>query len=558
MKRKKGVIRFQSMKTGRVPLTREEYEYWYDLMPKILKIGTEFEDQLPSTQAILTAADTIACVKANNPCVESCANLETCLVERHPSLCLTRASGKFLGQAFKCPAENAQDLAACAKCEAWALHCRGLDCSMHTPYCTICPSFQRQGTKAVENNPLTKDPATIRKEVKALLQPTGNVGHVGKSGALEVKEDGSLVQGGIEIPTVGRRVHWQSFYKMCKGIIDTIVAKGAFVDERCGQHYHILAGYFNGKDIGKSASDLEIPMPEIILANLHQLCRRYELAMFWMTSAGTAKNTLTRWAKFRMPISRYSALNTRMSKMQKELAANLHSPHRDGKYAAVAYHFCKFNAEGDLTTFHIENRIPDGCLSPAVVTAWAMMFYAMVLKAVRLSQHGLMEAGDAEYMEKVKGISPALINGWGSYDGARHADTSRVWPHVPFIQENARELVQLLKPELLGLGEAYNVLLALANEPVSIRRVAGDSWEKIENDLYPQREVSREASPIEGELRELVDLTAIVECQSLQEWIEEIAAHTGRSLPEVVQVVEAMVQSGEYYWSGPVGALITA
>lgn len=559
--RKRGVLKFQQ-KPKRPPLTREQFLYWMDFLPKVLKIGTEFEINLPSPEKVLHHKDTEPCIRSKQPCVTNCANLEMCLTERHPTFCLTKSSGRFLGKKFPCPAKSDEDTSACQGCEAWLLNCRGADCAAHTPFCTICPKFERASEKSVENGDIRQDAETVRREMQQLLQPTGSVGTIGNFGVLEVKKDNSLMHnGGIEVPTVGRRVHWNSFYRMSKNIIDPIVARGGFVNERCGQHYHVLAGYFPNQRVGKPISELEHSMPEIILANLHQLHRRYELAMFWIMSAGAAMETLTRWARFRQPIRRYSALQSRMSKVQAELAEQIISMtnNQKGKYASVAYHFCEFDEIGDVKTFHIENRIADSVMSPAVVTAWAMLCYALVMKAVRLSQYGIMEVGDQEYCRAQREIEPVLINGQDhGWDGVRTADTSGIGPHIPWLRENTREMIQLLKPELNNLGPSFDILMQLAERPCSLRLIEGESWEKIEADLYLQEEADPHAGMVEDEIRELVDLAGIVDCDNVEMWIEEVSAHLGQPPAVAADIVYQMMESNRYRWSPPIGALITA
>lgn len=562
MKRKRGVLKFQQ-KPKRPPLSREQFLYWMDFLPKVLKIGTEFEINLPSPEGVLQHDDVGPCAYSNRDCVTDCANLEACLIEKHPALCLTRDSGKFLGQKLECPTGSGEDTGACQACPSWSLKCRGLDCAMRVPFCTVCPKFERPGQKNVENGDIRLDAETVRQEMKQLLQPSGSLGKFGQHGVLEVKKDNSLQHnGGIEVPTIGRRVHWNSFYNMCKEILDPIVARGGYVNERCGQHYHVLAGYFGSNRTGKPISELEHPMPEVILANLHQLHRRYELAMFWIMSAGPSWNHLTRWARFRQPIRRYSALQSRMSKVQAELGEQIISMtgNQKGKYASFAYHFCEFDKEGDATTFHIENRVADSVLCPSVVAAWAMLCYALVMKAVRLSQYGIMEVGDRDYCNKVREVEPHLINGQDrGWDGNRRGDTSELGPHIPWLRENAREMVQLLKPELNNLGPAYDILMELAGRPCSIRRAERESsWEEIERDLCHKEEPESDDLLARDEIRELVDLAGIVDCDNVEMWIEEVAAYLGQPPLLVADAVHRMMESGSYRWSPPIGALITA
>jgi hypothetical protein len=560
MSNKRSVLKFQQ-KSSRPPLTRDQCSYWLDHLPKILKIGTEFEINLPEPTAPLKGKDSAQCVHASKPCVTDCVNLESCLTERHPAFCKTRETGQFLDKAFACPATSDEDCKSCKGCEGWALNCRSLNCASHTPYCSVCPSFSRPG-QTIEKADIRQDAESVRREMKELFMPSGFVGTVGESGALEVIKDGSLVGGGIEVPTVGRRVHWQSFYNMSQGIIDPIVGRGGFVNERCGQHFHILAGYFK-KNVHQKISELEVPLPEIVLANLHQLHRRYELAMFWIMSAGESMESLTRWSRFRQSIYQYSALRHKMGRIQKELAENIvcmGGTSQNGKYASVAYHFCDFDPEGNVETFHIENRIADGCLSPAVITAWAMLCYGLVMKAVRLSQYGVMEVGDNDFGALVKETSPMLIDGERrSWDGTRFADTSGIGPSIPFLREISKEMVQLLKPELYNMGPAFNILMDLAEKPCSLRRTEGDSWDKIESDLYgPYAKTDEPYSfASEEEVRELIDLAGIVECEDVSTWVEEVAANLGQDPQAVEDAVESLLSSGRYRWSEAIGSLIT-
>lgn len=567
MQKKRERIRFQQ-KNGRPPISREDADYWLAFLEKVLKVGTEFEMILPTAEKVLEVSNNQPCIHAKKPCVKNCANLEACLVDRHPSLCRTRITKHFLDNKFECPAKDDTDLGACEGCGGWALLCRKLECAMFVPFCTVCPSFQRKG-EVVESGNIRQDAETVRNEMRQLLQPTEFVGQVGKTGVLEVKKDNSLPNGGgIEVPTVGRRIHWQSFYNMCKNIIEPIVERGGSVNERCGQHYHVLAGYLDNSRRGgptKAVSELEKPLPECVLANLHQLHRRYELAMFWIMSAGNSMAHLTRWSRFRQSLRRFSALRSRMLKVQAEMAEVVigmnSASNQKGKYASVAYHFCRFNPDGDVTTLHIENRIADGVLSPAVAAAWAMLCYALVLKAVRLSQYGIMEAGSQEYMDKVKAIQPHLIDGerreWGDY---RNADTSKLAAHIPWLRENTTEMVNWLKPELSNLGPSYEILLSLADKPCSLRLAGGQTWENIENSLYgPHLNTSNPEDLLnEEELREIIDLASIVDCEHMEMWIEEVAAYLGKDPPVVADIAHRMVNSGDFRWSDPIGALITA
>jgi hypothetical protein len=190
-----------------------------------------------------------------------------------------------------------------------------------------------------------------------------------------------------------------------------------------------------------------------------------------------------------------------------------------------------------------------------------MMCYALVLKAVRLSQYGIMEVGDDVHGNQVRLTSPHLIDGaTRSWDGSRHADTSGIGSSIPWLRQSSRELIQLLKPELHGLGPAFDILMELADKPCSIRLTEGDSWEKIESDLYgPYNADMNPASTTVGEeeVREIIDLAGIVECAHLDAWIEEVSANLGQDMTEIQEAVQHLLDSGQYRWSEAIGSLIT-
>jgi hypothetical protein len=557
-------LKFQRT-SARPGLSPTDFEYWMDFIRKVLKVGTEFEINLPDPGSSIRHPDMEVCVNASKSCSADCANTEQCLTERHPQLCATRQTGTFLGEPYQCNAANDEDVTNCGNCHAWNLNCLGWRCAMFVPYCATCPFFLRIGD-TVENVDIRHDAATVRAEMKELFDPSDHVGKVGKSGALRVVKDNSLIEGGgIEVPTVGRRVHWASFYKMCDDIIRPIAERGGYVNHRCGQHYHVLASYLPKSTVGgQDITELEYPVPEIILANLHQLYRRYEVAMFWLMSAGDKLQHLTRWARFRQSLWRFSALKSPMSKIQAEMSTAIVSMNENqkGKYASVSYEFCDFDNDGDCSRFHIENRIADGAMSAAAVTAWAMLCYALVLKAVRVSQYGIMETGSRSYMDRVKEIRPHLIDGemrgWGD---ERHANTGGLEPFVPWLQGNAKELIQLLKPELSHLGPAYDILYSMSERPLSIRRSAGDSWEKIEEDLYGEY-AALQARSSSGDdrmaIQEIIDLTSIYECGNLEEWEGEVAASLGKEVSDIQEIVRDLINSGEYRWSEPIGGVINA
>jgi hypothetical protein len=349
------------------------------------------------------------------------------------------------------------------------------------------------------------------------------VGKFGKTGTYKVCRDGSLMGGGIEVATVGRRVQFDALYDMVSMIMGLCLAHKGYVDERCSIHIHLLASYLTpnfsendtgGKVLKSEITEMEMPMPEIILANFHQLVRRYQNALVWMSAAGPSRSHLTRWEKFRKSVLPYSAACKKMPLVTRETARASKSKR---KYALMNYEQVKYDKEGRVTRLHVEGRHPDGNYSPAAVVAHACLLYGLMIKAVEISRYGVLEAGDKVYMERQKEICAHLCNNDGPWDGSRHSDTSRLDPYIPDLRKQSRQLIRLVKITLSELYPADEILRCLAEEPLAFRLIKKKSWEQIEKELLPEAPKTDELGQ---EIMRLINLGAICECDNTSEWID--------------------------------------
>ena len=120
-------------------------------------------------------------------------------------------------------------------------------------------------------------------------------------------------------------------------------------------------------------------------------------------------------------------------------------------------------------------------------------------------------------------------------------------------------MINWLKPELSNLGPSYEILTALAENPCSLRLCTGQSWKEIEEDLYGTYAKGGDAGPLsDGDLRQVIDLSEVVDCPHLDVWIEEVAAYLGQPPDLVSAAVHALIETRGFRWSDPIGALITA
>ena len=543
-------------------ISTSDMNYWRETLKKILKVGLEFEFNLPDQKGTCKGdSNACPCVRmSTDECWMQCLSKGKCTYLRNPEMCKNKTK--------KCKPED------CLDCKDYKENskakCGGLFCVGFVSACFACEDFDINCKTCASRYDPKKNPEEIRARMHQELNPSNSYGEIRDFGVHSITTDGSLLgQKGAEIITVGRRVDYWEFFKMSKSIIDNCVGKGAWANERCSIHMHLLGSYYSkifsdgdaaAVGIPSQINELEKPMPEIILANFHQLCRRYQNAITWMTTGLDEPQRLTRWEKFRVSILEISAILNTMASVKDLVASNAGG----NKYGWVNYNYTAFDPRGNVNRLHLEMRVADMLLSPSAVAALACLFHAMMIKAVEISRYGIIEVGDSDWMEKARVIKSKLMNGTGSYDGERFSDTKHLNKHYHTLAKEAFDLVSQLKHILLRMGPAYDVLEKLAEKPCSLRRIDGDSWEKIEQDLQV---IINEDDRLYIAVDECIDLRYVSECESLDEWITQTAAILGEDIEieiddkkEIAKRVEDYIarkrNDGEMIWSDSLGAVI--
>jgi len=515
-------------------LNLEEVRYWKNNLSKILKVGLEFEFNLPNRQGSCKGTSThCPCIYKTdeNNCWKKCVRETLCKKE--------------FGDKFK-------DICAGQMCTGYIMNCAV--CEDFTLDCEICE---------FRYNP-DKDPDNIRKQLRDSFKPSQNYGRINASGVHNIVCDGSLLgegsEGkGAEVITTGRRIDYWEFFKMITKIMKDSTDKGAYFNERCSIHVHLLASYYGTKGLGRSSlmSELEKPLPEIVIANFHQLCRKYQNAITWMSAGLDDYEHFTRWEKFRQSVLDVSPVSNSMPALiniMEERTGKLR-----GKYGWVNYMFCRFNDNNDLTKFHLEMRSLDGIMSPSAVTAMACLFYAMIIKAVEISRYGLLEVGDETWMKRSMQVKKRLLNGNGGYDSNRLSCTADLTDEdFDFLKREAYELNNQLKHILLKLGPVYEVIEKLAYSPAAIRRCAGKTWDEIEEELavYIPKETK-----LEKLLASHIDMRTYVKCKDEKEWciniIKDISEEEKEDVSEALNaIITAYKSDGEYIWSDNLGTML--
>jgi hypothetical protein len=203
--------------------------------------------------------------------------------------------------------------------------------------------------------------------------------------------------------------------------------------------------------------------------------------------------------------------------------------------------------------------------TPSGVAAIACMYYALILKAVEISRYGVVEIGDKEWLKRTEQVKSALLNNMKGYqDGDRLANNRDLHMYKDILVEESLDLVRQLKSILIKIGPAYEVLEKLAERPCAIRRVEGQDWKDIEEDL---KVIMNEEGLFEMAVSEIVTLNQITECKDLDEWIKEVALvleenpalkeeGTSDKEEKVKKYVEKRKEDGEMIWSQQLGAPI--
>lgn len=548
----------------RPALNRFESQYWLNIFKKIIKVGLEFEFNLQESQGTCRGdSTTCPCVYLDTrDCSNKCVHEDMCKDYKNIDTCLNKKE------------ECTSDM--CNECDTYSVDCKSQECMGFLSACVICTEHAKDCTNCNYKYDPEKNPSNIRNNLIKELKPTESYGDVKGLGIHKIIRDGSLTgDGGAEIITCGKRVDFFSFYNMIKKIMDSVKEKDGFMDERGSIHMHILNSYF-GKIVKKKAngetvtltdesvppniSSLERPIPEIILANYHQLNRKYQNAMTWMFMGLDKPNKLTRWEKFRVSTLEVSAEKTLMDRVVRTIQEISSDNGGKNKYGWVNYVFCSFKDSNFLDRFHVEQRGLDGIMVPSVVAAIACMQQALLLKAIEISKYGTLSIDNNDWLNKAMNMKKSILNGRGSYGGDRFSDTSDLFRYEAEFRDEAIDLVDQLKVFLMDMGPAYDILSKLAEKPVALYRVEGLNWDDIEKVFYVEPPVV-EVSEVEEYINQSIDTQQLKNCKDIEQWATSISKlmkedKVDHELSEVLAYVEKSSIEGNMIWSDSLGTML--
>lgn len=306
----------------------------------------------------------------------------------------------------------------------------------------------------------------FEERLRQQLDPSGSLEYLGKWGVLDVQAEHC----GIEIRVIGRHPYFEVFYEQFAHIFGVIQAEKGRARPTCGMHFHLLP-------IGLSEL-----IPEIILANFWNLVRRYAPNLKFITSAGDKPEALCRRRNHNSHLEMVKHTPAAMSMQEiKEVLDNSRVVPRHQNFLNLEH--LTFTEQHKIKDFHLELRFPDADFSPASVTVKAFLCLAMILKAVDMSQYGVIHVGKLHEWRRKKELLAMLNNNDGNL---ATSDTSQVTAEViEELRAGCRELLALLKPTLTRFerNPSFDILCSLAENPISLRRIQGYSWREIEEQL---------------------------------------------------------------------------
>ena len=381
------------------------------------------------------------------------------------------------------------------------------------------------------------------------LQPTQDLNRLGRYGVLNVVSEHC----GVEIQVIGRLPHYNALLQQYRDLFAQL-PEGIRARPTCGLHYHVLA-------VG-----LAEPVPEIILANVWNLTRRYAPNLRFLTSAGDQMTALCRRRNYtsHLEMVRLSPGTMSMAQIQQALRESRVVPEHQN---FLNLEHITFDDNGAVRNFHLEFRFPDADLSPTSIVAKTFLFLAMLLKAVELSQYGVIHVGKIDEWRRKCQLLDWLSNNDGSL---ATSDTSQITPEIiDELRAGCRELLELLKPIFVrfarAAGEgseehpAFEVLSLLAETPLSLLRVSGRGWSEIEQLLSERAAAATSGNVWDKSDRRLIraiELAELTGYPAPEAWKWEIARELFLTPRELEKRLERLHSWRGLKWDAELGTMV--
>jgi hypothetical protein len=298
------------------------------------------------------------------------------------------------------------------------------------------------------------------------------------------------------------------------------------------------------------------PVPEIILANLWNLVRRYSPELRFITSGGESRSSLCRRRNHtsHLEMVRHSPIHMTMAEIQDELK---HSPTVPEHQNFFNLQHLSFTEDGDVLPFHLEFRFPDADLSATSITAKTFLLMALTLKAVDLSQFGVIHVGKITPWRRKIELLDMLSNNNGAL---ATSDTSGINDAVLLeLSQGCHELLDLLEPTFDNFEDnpSLNVLELLAETPISLLRCNGDNWTTIEDILSHRAALDQfSIDETEQKLMQHIEFEDWGESRSIEEWNWHAAQELYLTPQDLEYHLKNIASIRGIHWNSRLGTLV--
>lgn len=377
-------------------------------------------------------------------------------------------------------------------------------------------------------------------KVIAAVEPSGTYDALGNKGVLDVSPEHC----GVEIRVIGRQPHFKALQQQYLSITNSLLELGSRARSTCGLHFHLLT------------PTLAEPVPEIILANLWNLIRRYSPELRFITSGGETRNGLCRRRNHtsHTEMIRYSPIHMTMQQIQHELHISKQVPEHQNFFNLQ---HIEFNDSGQILPFHLEFRFPDADLSATSITAKTFLMMALTMKAIDLSQYGVIHVGKVNPWRRKVELLSLLSNNDGNL---ATSDTSGVTDAViEELRQGCHELLDLLAPTFEGFKDnpSLDVLEYLAETPISLLRCAGYDWHEIERVLGSRAKRDEYGiDDIDRKLMQRIELGEWAGMPSVFEWQWNAARELVLTPQDLERRLDSIKKLRGLHWSERQGTMV--
>ena len=353
-------------------------------------------------------------------------------------------------------------------------------------------------------------PKGVRREdfqplVEQIMYPSQDMNQLGSLGVYDVVKEHS----GVEIQVIGRHPHFETLQTQYRSILAPLISAQVRMRPTCGLHFHALC-------IGIAES-----LPEIIVANLWNLTRKYAPGLKFLTSAGKNREGLTRRRQHNAhrEFMRLSPLHYSMRDIQKILKGSHEVPEHQN---FLNLEHLRFDEYGSVKTLHLEFRFPDGDLCPTSIASKTYLFLIMLLKSVEISKFGLIHVGRIRQWRRKKMLMEKLSNNDGP---VATSDTSGLTDDdIGEYRLNAKQLLKDLKSIFLLLDTPAEIVLqSLAQRPLSLRRSDGADWRSMEHELNALVSPAKILDELDLEIIKIVELGLLENAEDQSIWMKSAA-----------------------------------